>query len=81
MKFRKLPVVIEAEQFFDGEGCMARLAEFVDDGSLYMSKDGLRIRTLEKVVLLSPGDWIVKGEVGEFYVCAPLAFAATYERV
>ena len=80
-KFRKLPVVIEAEQYFDGEHSMARLAEFVDDGSLYMSKDGPRIRTPEGPHLVRSGDWIIKGVVGEFYPCKPEIFAETYERV
>lgn len=39
------------------------------------------VRTLEGVMRISPGDWIVKGTEGEFYPCKPAAFAATFEEV
>ena len=37
------------------------------------------IETLEGTMLVSPGDWIIKGVKGEFYPCKPDIFAATYE--
>lgn len=32
-------------------------------------------------MLASMGDYIIKGENGEFYPCKPGVFAKTYERV
>lgn len=40
---------------------------------------GLRIPTLEGVMLGVEGDWIIRGVQGELYPCKPDIFAATYE--
>lgn len=40
---------------------------------------GLAIETLEGVMVADPGDWIIRGEQGEFYPCKPYIFEATYE--
>lgn len=37
------------------------------------------IETLEGRLTASPGDWIIRGVVGEFYACKPDVFADTYE--
>ncbi len=76
-KFRKKPVVIEAEQFrakdkdlpFQGEGVI----QFWD-GKWFIS-------TLEGKLFVSEGDWIIKGVEGEFYPCKPDIFKKTYEAV
>lgn len=73
-KFRKKPVVIEAEQYFLGKnvpgvcncGIVQRQAH---------------IHTLEGSMTVSPGDWVITGVQGEKYPCKPDIFAATYERV
>ena len=39
------------------------------------------ISTLEGDMEVSPGDWIIKGVVGEFYPCKPDIFEKTYEKV
>lgn len=39
------------------------------------------IRTLEGVMRVMPGDWVIKGVRGEFYPCKPSIFDATYEAV
>ena len=78
MKFRKKPVVIEAEQFlpdtsplpFSGKGDPM---EF--DGGQWI------IRTLEGPHHVSNGDWVMRGIKGEFYACKPDIFTASYERV
>lgn len=38
-----------------------------------------RIKTLEGVVPATPGDWIIRGVMGELYPCRGDIFAATYE--
>jgi hypothetical protein len=40
-----------------------------------------RIGTLERSYEVSPGDWIIRGENGEFFPCKPDIFEATYEPV
>jgi hypothetical protein len=79
-KFRKKPVVIEAEQFTDDNKdrafhfvtCNCQ-ADFEDD------KPVLKIQTLEGELTAQLGDWIIKGVKSEFYPCKPDIFAETYE--
>ena len=83
MKFRKKPVVIEAEQFTDDN--KDRCFNFVRCNCT-ADRDGnglpvLRIQTLEGDMTASLGDWIIRGVRGEFYPCKPDIFAATYEAV
>jgi len=42
---------------------------------------GLRIPTLEGVMLAVEQDWIIRGVKGELYPCKPDIFEATYEPV
>lgn len=86
MKFRKKPIVIEAQQWFENKinsddpfwKWMTADCEFFDpDGVVY----GLEIATLEGNLTVSDGDWIIKGIKGEFYPCKPYIFEATYEAV
>ena len=80
-KFRKKPVVIEAECFtrenkdrcYNFVRCNC-VADTDENGSPV-----LRIQTLEGDMTASLGDWIIKGVKGEFYPCKPDVFAATYE--
>ena len=84
MKYRKKPIVIEAVQF-DGKN-------FKEVGSLcgpggnkftgLMVENGvLFVRTLEGILRVKEGDWIIRGVKGELYPCKPDIFAATYEAV
>lgn len=82
MKFRKKPVVVEAEQWrgdnFD------ELREW-SNGELcgYRANEGSRpwIETLEGLMHGNVGDWLIRGVKGEYYFCKPDIFDATYERV
>lgn len=75
-RYRKRPIVIEAEQFFYEctpwpEGVLCdRLNDHVPV-----------IKTLEGQHLVSEGDWIITGIQGERYPCKPDIFEATYEKV
>ena len=75
MKFRKKPVVIEAEQFLIADESLP----FADKGICQLGPDGWIIETLEGPLHISDGDWIIKGVQGEFYPCKPDIFKATYE--
>ena len=81
MKYRKLPIVIEAEQFFINklpwpDGVYDRRG-----GSLIQSTCPYEIKTLEGRHSVSDGDWIITGIQGEKYPCKPDIFAQTYEMV
>jgi hypothetical protein len=81
-KYRKKPVEIEAVQWFEGdqvEGVqdLAMLSE------MYFSKsaaDGRYfVQTLEGMMQVSNGDWIITGVKGERYPCKPDIFELTHE--
>jgi hypothetical protein len=74
MKFRKKPIIVEAEQWFPGKEVAGVVVPVPGDGQPY-------IPTLEGAMYLSPGDWIITGVAGERYPCKPDIFKATYERV
>lgn len=82
MKFRKRPIVIEAEQFtFENKD---RVFNFVTC-NCYAAFDEygypeLKIQTLEGEMTAKLGDWVIKGTIGEFYPCKPDVFEKTYEK-
>lgn len=80
-KFRKKPIVIEAEQFRAGTVQGAWPAGVDRDES---SPTGYGIFTLEHTARkheVTDGDWIVTGVQGERYACKPDIFESTYEAV
>lgn len=77
-KYRKKPIVVEAEQWFPGKvvsGIPGNLR-----GNPMMTKHYF-IETLEGFLEVSAGDWIITGIAGEKYPCKPEIFEATYEPV
>lgn len=76
-RYRKKPVVIEAMQYTGGNH---------DEIDTFMGRgehDELNrrfISTLEGRMLVSPGDWVIRGVQGELYPCKPEIFDATYEK-
>lgn len=78
-KFRKKPVVIEAEQFFFAKKPWPTGVVGFDAGS--GDNSGAEIITLEGPLNVSDGDWIITGVKGEKYPCKPDIFEATYEAV
>lgn len=92
MKFRKKPVVVEAEQWFPGKH-VEGVEPFSDGdsrvneimlGSLPIGAnpdDYGYIDTLEGGHRVDAGDWIITGVKGERYPCKPDIFEATYEPV
>ena len=82
MKYRKKPVVIEAEQWFGFDSL------YEEDG--VVSQAGLirnpgfttaHIETLEGIMTVEKFDYIIKGVKGEFYNCKPDIFEMSYELV
>lgn len=79
MKYRKKPVVVEAIQF-DGDN-FYEVEQFAKGKTFYEISERLFISTLEGEMLVSEGDYIIKGVEGEFYPCKPDIFHKTYEEV
>jgi hypothetical protein len=71
-RYRKLPVVIEAEQFTGDETQAKRL------GIINNAKYGPPIWVIG-VLQIRPGDWLIKGVKDELYPCPDDVFKLTYE--
>ena len=76
MKFRKKPIVIDAIQY---TGEIAPVREFMGDAFVEDERGFLKIVTLEGVMTVDAGCYIIRGVAGEYYPCQPNIFLATYE--
>ncbi len=89
-RYRKKPVVIEAEQWFS----LKNLTKVVNPfpATEKEKAEGIRcqhcgghlefhgwVKTLEGGHIVCPGDWIITGVKGERYPCKPDIFDATYD--
>ena len=89
MKYRKKPVVIEAQQWFWRQQEHDAVLPFWTDKWVVnkcpqcggKAEQHGRVPTLEGEHIVCPGDWIITGIKGEHYPCKPDIFAATYEPV
>ena len=89
MKFRKKPVVIEAEQYKEGmeDGFEERYINLDNPteswGIPTTDEDKCilvpYIETLDGRFLITNGDWIITGIRGKRYPCKPDIFDMTYE--
>lgn len=84
-KFRKRPVVVDAEQFLGFYATPYPLGVEVEDNSNYPAALELRGRYAPYVVTahgqrayLEPGDWVI-AEPGGYGVLKPDVFEASYE--
>ena len=76
--YRKKPVLINATQWHCGDP--------LPDGCAYGNGDNFDlsycfISTLEGVMRVSDGDYVITGIKGEKYPCKPDIFDATYELI
>lgn len=77
-KYKKKPMVIEAIRFTTVEA----LKKAFPDIFVYKKyKKKVVIQTLEGEMVISKGDYIIKGIKGEYYPCKPDIFEESYERV
>lgn len=94
MKYKKKPVVIEAIQYTEDnykdvikfvgiENCNVTVNHLSMDTNINPNKKEaiitFFINTLEGKMLVSNGDFVIKGVKGEFYPCKPDIFWQTYE--
>jgi hypothetical protein len=75
-KYRKRPVVIEAEQYKPEETKLKGVVTITDKFGTYG-----KIVTMEGTMRAMPGDWIIRGVDNELYPCKPHIFEKTYEPV
>ena len=92
-KFRKKPVVVEAVQYTGSVSSTIFIYGLVNKTDIKSAEQankiiaecerngGININTLEDIMLVSKGDWVIKGIKGEFYPCKQDIFDATYEQI
>ena len=83
--YRKKPVVIEAIQW-NSQDNIEQIKKMLGDKLISEERDGCGavghwVKTLEGDMMISFGDFIIKGVQGEFYPCKPDIFEKTYELV
>ena len=81
MKYRKKPVEVYAEQFYNNKEDLARLCELGLERCTVTEDPVLFIETPEGVMRADEGDYIVRGVAGEFYPVKKEIFQRTYEAV
>lgn len=76
MRVRRLPIVLDAEEWRPGR-------EIVGVTEMGCCEKHLRgfIQTLEGLMTVSPGDFIITGRAGEKWAIKPKNFWETYEKV
>jgi len=75
-KFRKKPVVVQADQWFPGR----RVAGVRERRANGKPGDVVGIiKTPKGDMIAMPGDWIITGVAGERYPCKEEIFRKTYE--
>ena len=77
-QYRKKPVVIEAIKY-DGTN-ENQIIEWATP-HVFRRYDKLAVVTLEGDMLVTVGDYIIKGVKGEFYPCKADIFDLTYEGI
>ena len=84
MRYRKKPVEVEAVRFFNGaiHPMYGWVKNAFDSDILFWDmRMNLVVRTLEGDMVVSEGDYIIRGIQGELYPCKPDIFEQTYEEV
>lgn len=79
MKYKKIPVEIEAARYMIDEYLPDWFMDRVTDNTIIIHEDGTcDIKTLEGTMKANKGDYIIKGIKGEIYPCKPDIFKSTY---
>ena len=83
MKYRKKPVIIDAERWYKtmiSTDLFGVRVSGVLGVEINQKTDEAFIKTLEGNHIVSDGDWVITGVKGEKYACKPDIFELTYER-
>lgn len=84
MKYRKIPVVIEAVRYIgDHENIFSEqpdwLLEAIESKKIKIMTGKLNVYTLEGLMTAKPGSYIIRGIKGELYPCDAEIFESSYE--
>lgn len=80
MKFRKKPLVVDAVRWLGNNWW--EIDAFCGDFVTSVKGDSdIRLRTIDSIAVVSPGDWVIRGVKGEFYPIKHEILLETYELV
>jgi hypothetical protein len=79
MKYRKKPVIIDAVELKFSTDSQDEIIQWSNNTIQKGLDGGLRIPTLEGIMVANTGDYIIRGVKGEYYPCKPDIFEMTYE--
>lgn len=79
VKAQKQPIVVEAVQY-DGEN-QKEIEAFMETGSYVHNFEKFMIVTPEGNMIITEGDWVIRGVNGEYYPCKPDIFQKSYSIV
>lgn len=79
MKYRKIPVIIDAFEWTVDE--VPDWWNLRGDVNIEVDTCTALIPTLDGVMRATPGDFIIRGVKGDIYPCKPDIFKLTYEKV
>lgn len=83
-QYRSIPATIEAMRLEEGTDNWKDVCDWISISSkndvevAHIGNGYLVIETLEGPMTASPGDYIIKGLIGEFYPCKPEVFNKKY---
>jgi len=80
-QYRKKPIVIEAIKLKFSKDSQDEIIQWSNNTIQKGLDGGLKIPTLEGIMIANTGDYIIKGVKGEFYPCKPDIFEMNYELV
>ena len=83
MRFRKKPVIIDAEKFDGTENSIVKIMALPRKDkalAIRFEQNALFIPTREGLMRGEVGDYIICGVKSELYPCKPDIFEATYEK-
>lgn len=80
MLYRKLPIEIEAFQIHMGMK-ISDTPEWFQQAIAggIVNREAMTVSTLEGILDIGDGDYVIKGVQGELYPCKPDIFSKTYE--
>jgi len=84
MLYRKKPIIIEAFKWTGGPDQTEDpvwIIEAIKTGNVFFDDRTMKIKTLEGVMTVTSGDYVIQGVNGEIYPCKPDIFEKTYEKV
>lgn len=84
MKYRKIPVDVEAYQWktaIDQPGIPKWFVDAYKSGQIFLEYPDVHVKTSSVDQIAEPGDYILRDSKGQLSTCGRALFELTYERI